>query len=117
VLWSAEQSLKSGCCHSIVIWHTSLSITQVKRLQLAAEKGNCLLFIIRQPQQENISLPVTLGLKLAAAKVGIQVQIINRKGAWPTKPFKVNMSAYWPELSHSENTKILYFPSKMGQTG
>ncbi|WP_293748558.1 translesion DNA synthesis-associated protein ImuA [uncultured Paraglaciecola sp.] len=117
VLWSAEQSLKSGCCHSVVLWHVSLSVTQVKRLQLAAEKGNSLLFIIRQPQQEHISLPVTLGIKLSPSKVGINAQITKRKGSWSNAPFNIYMGAYWPELSQSEDNNVLLFPSRAYRAG
>ena len=117
VLWSAEQSLKSGCCHSVILWHISLSVTQVKRLQLAAEKGHCLLFIMRQPRQEHISLPVTLGIKLSPSKVGIKAQISKRKGSWSNNSFDVYMGAYWPELSQLENSNVLAFPSRAFRTG
>lgn len=117
VLWSVEQSLKSGCCHSVILWHVSLSVTQVKRLQLAAEKGHCLLFIIRQPQQEHISLPVTLGMSLSPSKVGIQAQITKRKGTWSNASFNIYMGAYWPELSQLENSNVLAFPSRVSRTG
>jgi len=117
VLWSAEQSLKSGCCHSVILWHVSLSVTQVKRLQLAAEKGHCLLFIIRQPRQEHISLPVTLGIRLSPSKVGIRAQITKRKGNWSNNSFDVYMGAYWPELSQLEDTNVLAFPSRTSRAG
>lgn len=117
VLWSVEQSLKSGCCHSVILWHASLSVTQVKRLQLAAEKGRSLLFIIRQSQQEHISLPVTLGIRLSPSKVGIQAQITKCKGTWSNGSFNIYMGAYWPELSQSEDTNVLVFPSRVCRTG
>ena len=99
------------------LWHASLSVTQVKRLQLAAEKGRSLLFIIRQPQQEHISLPVTLGIQLSPSKVGIQAQITKRKGTWSNGSFNIYMGAYWPELSQSEDTNVLAFPSSVCRTG
>jgi cell division inhibitor SulA len=111
VLWSAEQSLKSGCCHSVILWHDALSVTQIKRLQLAAEKGHCLLFIMRQPRQEHISLPVTLGIKLSPSRVGIQAQITKHKGSSSNGAFTIYMGAYWPELSQLENSNVVAFPS------
>lgn len=117
VLWSTEQSLKSGCCHSVILWHVSLSVTQVKRLQLAAEKGHCLLFIIRQPRQEHISLPVTLGITLSPSKIGIKAQITKRKGSWSNTSFDIYMGAYWPELSQIEDTNVLAFPSRATRAG
>jgi hypothetical protein len=94
VLWSAEQSLKSGCYHSVILWHASLSVTQVKRLQLAAEKSHSLLFIIRQPRQEHISLPVTLGMILSPSKMDIRAQITKRKGTWSNASFNTNQHKY-----------------------
>ncbi|MGS2719531.1 translesion DNA synthesis-associated protein ImuA [Paraglaciecola aestuariivivens] len=117
LLWSAEQSLKSGCCHSVIMWQNTLSVTQVKRLQMAAEKGNSLLFIMRQPIQEHISLPVTLGLSLSPAKEGIQAQITKRRGAWSNRAFNVYMGAYWPELSQTKPNNVLTFPSRACRTG
>ncbi|MDU0354364.1 translesion DNA synthesis-associated protein ImuA [Paraglaciecola aquimarina] len=121
-LWSAEQSLKSGGCHSVVLWCNNLTICQVKRLQLAAEKGGALLFIIRARSQHYIPLPVTLALTLSHADAGIQVQISKRKGAWPSQALTINMVHYWPELSvqnqyhHRPNT-VVYFPARNGLTG
>jgi cell division inhibitor SulA len=116
-LWSAEQSLKSGCCHSVIIWQQSLSVTHIRRLQLAAEKGNCLLFVMRSPHQEHISLPVALGIKLSPDKQGIKVKIIKRKGGWPSHNFTINMNHYWPELSQPIHSNILTFPSRTHQAG
>lgn len=118
ILWSAEQSLKSGCCHTVIIWQQSLSVAQVKRLQLAAEQGNCLLFIMRQiQQQEHISLPATIALKLHPSRAGIKAQIIKRKGGWPSTDFTINMHHYWPELSQAEHNNIVPFPTRIHQAG
>ncbi|PMH79722.1 translesion DNA synthesis-associated protein ImuA, partial [Vibrio cyclitrophicus] len=43
-LWAAEQCLKSGACHSVLLWGTNLEIHQTKRLQAASETGKCLQF-------------------------------------------------------------------------
>ncbi|WP_289029747.1 translesion DNA synthesis-associated protein ImuA [uncultured Paraglaciecola sp.] len=117
VLWSAEQSLKSGCCHSVVIWHSSLSVAQIKRLQLAAEKGHCLLFIIREPKQEQISLPVSLGLQLSPDKAGVNARVTKRKGAFSKKAFTVNMHNYWPEICQPRQSNVLTFPLRASQVG
>ncbi|MFA0707893.1 translesion DNA synthesis-associated protein ImuA, partial [Vibrio sp. 10N.222.48.A3] len=43
-LWAAEQCLKSGACHSVLLWGADLEIHQTKRLQAASETGKCLQF-------------------------------------------------------------------------
>lgn len=115
-LWSAEQCLKSGCCHSVLLWHKNLEIHQVKRLQLAAEKGNCIQFMFRQKHQISLSLPVPLAMKLNAKQQGVKVQITKRRGGWSADPFVVSMHTYWPELSRQHQpSNVISFPqSKVG---
>ncbi len=50
-LWAAEQCLKSGCCGSVILWQRTLSIAQLKRLQLCAQDGQASLFIFRGQRQ------------------------------------------------------------------
>ncbi len=84
-LWTAEQCLKSGACSSVMLWHGELEIHQARRLQVASETGDCLQFIFKQThasQDDNnvISLPVSLSLKLTAHPVGLNITITKRKG-------------------------------------
>ncbi|MEP4892429.1 MAG: translesion DNA synthesis-associated protein ImuA [Aliiglaciecola sp.] len=110
-LWSAEQCLKSGCCHSVLMWHQQLEIAQTKRLQLAAEQGDALHFVLRQSRQLSVSLPVSLAMKLSAHEQGVAVQITKRKGGWPAQPFNINMANTWPELALSQRTcNVVSFP-------
>ena len=46
-LWATEQALSSGCCSTVVLWQTQLSIKQVRRLMLACERGGASLVLIR----------------------------------------------------------------------
>jgi len=110
-LWSAEQCLKSGCCHSVLLWHAALEIYQVKRLQMASEKGDCVQFMFRQKHQVSLSLPVPLAIKLSAHKQGVNLQITKRRGGGPADPFAISMQKYWPELSlQSQQTNVISFP-------
>ena len=110
-LWSAEQCLKSACCQSVLMWHKVMQVHHIRRLQLAAEKGGALQIILRPHQSSSIGLPVSLGLKLAAQPLGIEVHITKRKGAWPGKPFTVNMAAHWPQLTLAKTSNnIVHFP-------
>ena len=102
-LWAAEQCLKSGCCGSVILWQPALSIAQLKRLQLCAQNGKASLFIFRGQRQQHISLPVALSLQLSPAPEGIKVQVLKRRGGYPTTPVLVDMTARWPRLSLSNN--------------
>jgi len=100
-LWAAEQCLKSGCCRSVILWQATLSIAQLKRLQLCAQDGQSNLFIFRGQRQSQLSLPVALSLQLSPACQGLQVQVLKRRGGWPTAPRLVDMSTHWPRLTLS----------------
>ncbi len=102
--WAAEQCLKSGCCGSVLLWQPTLSIAQLKRLQLCAQEGQANLFIFRGQQQSQISLPVALSLQLSPDLQGIKVQVLKRRGGWPVAPIPVDMTERWPRLSISDNT-------------
>ncbi len=110
-LWSAEQCLKSGCCHTVLSWQKALHTHQVKRLQLAAQKGDALQVLFR-PQQACINpLPVTLSLKLSAQSEGIHVKVNKRKGNWEKPEFDLNMRTHWPELVPKRANNVLPFPN------
>jgi cell division inhibitor SulA len=110
-LWAAEQCLKSGCCYGVLVWHQTLQIHHIKRLQLAAEQGDALNVIFRRQQELSFSLPVSLGIKLDAHPQGLNVQITKRKGGWPQSPFPLDMRQHWPELTISPAAdNILRFP-------
>jgi cell division inhibitor SulA len=98
-LWSAEQCLKSGCCHSVLLWHQQLEIAQAKRLQLAAEQGDALHILFRHKSQLAISLPVNLAMQLSPHDQGLSVRITKRKGGWPDNPFHLDMTTAWPALT------------------
>ncbi|TDF42429.1 translesion DNA synthesis-associated protein ImuA [Alteromonadaceae bacterium M269] len=110
-LWAAEQCLKSGCCKAVLLWHKQLEIHQVKRLQLAAQKGDAINILFRQTQESELSLPVSLSLSLSPHEQGLKVEITKQKGHWPKPAFSVNMSKHWPELTVKQRpNNVLPFP-------
>lgn len=102
-LWCAEQCLKSGSCASVVLWHQQFEIHQIRRLSLACEQGEASLFIMRSPQPNTVSLPVTLTLSLAPSTIGINVSIDKRKAGAPVAQFSVDMAELWPEFANKDN--------------
>lgn len=97
-LWAAEQCLKSGTCHTVVLWQHHINVAQAKRLQLSAKKGQALQVIFNQ-DAASISLPVSLILDLQPLKSGLRVEIKKHQGHWVCAPFELNMQAHWPELT------------------
>ncbi|MFC1235079.1 translesion DNA synthesis-associated protein ImuA [Vibrio sp. F74] len=104
-LWSAEQSLKSGCCGSVTLWHPSLEVHQARRLQVASETGQCLNFLFKTKQKYQISLPISLSMQLQPQANAIQVTLHKRKGGWLKSTFSVDMSRRWAHLNQEESTE------------
>ena len=109
-LWAAEQCLKSGCCHTALLWQNNLQIHQIKRLQLAAQKGAALQVIFRPQQKNSIPLPTTLSLRLDTRPQGLKVTVNKRKGGRRTPPFDINMQTHWPELVLPHRDNVVPFP-------
>lgn len=98
-LWAAEQCLKSGACHSVLLWGADLEIHQTKRLQAASETGKCLQFHFKATSHNQLSLPVSLSMKLSSHAQGLKVEVTKRKGSWSYGSFILDMSQNWPLLT------------------
>ncbi|MDK9736620.1 translesion DNA synthesis-associated protein ImuA [Vibrio sp. D404a] len=120
-LWAAEQCLKSGACHSVLLWGTELEIHQTKRLQAASETGRCLQFHFKDSNHNQLSLPVSLSMKLSSHHLGLKVEVIKRKGSWSYGSIIINMQQHWPLLTeqtpaelHDHSTVIPFPIAKQG---
>lgn len=102
-LWAAEQSLKSGACHTVCLWPAQpLQTVQARRLQLAARAGEACLFVVNgsQPQaRQNNGLPLDLCLELTPHSQGLMVAVPRRRHGWALSAFLVSMESAWPELT------------------
>ena len=90
-LWACEQCLKSGICHSVIVWQSSLTQSQAKRLQLAAEQGDSLLLLF-QPAEQTQALPISLSMQLARQHQSLHVTITKQRGGWPVPTFSVTQT-------------------------
>ncbi|WP_051235708.1 translesion DNA synthesis-associated protein ImuA [Marinimicrobium agarilyticum] len=104
-LWAAEQSLKSGACHTVCLWPAQpLQIVQARRLQLAARAGDASLFLLTGSQpgaRQDTGLPLDLCLELTPHSRGVMVAVPRRRHGWALPPFLVSMESAWPELTSS----------------
>lgn len=110
-LWAAEQCMKSGACAAVLLWQNALEVHHVKRLQVAGETGQSLIFLHRTTDKSAISLPVTLGLTLLANDYGLDIHIRKRKGGWPLPAFTVDMRQQWPALTLHRAANVVPFPA------
>lgn len=65
-LWAFEQCLRSGACAAVVGWPQQADAQALRRLQVAADSGNCLGFAVRDHKHAGNPSPAALRLLYAA---------------------------------------------------
>ncbi|MCG1042142.1 translesion DNA synthesis-associated protein ImuA [Mycetohabitans sp. B8] len=95
VLWAAEQSLKHQGMGAILVWHATVRAEALRRLQLAAQDGDALAFLMRPAHTAAQSSPAPLRI-LCEARGGADLQhsgldltIIKRRGPVLENPVHV----------------------------
>lgn len=91
-LWAAEQALRSASCSVVMLWPQRLQTVQVRRLQLAAEQGDCLGIVFRPIRDAAISSPAALRMKVAPSPLGFDVQVLKRRSGWGGQSCSVRMA-------------------------
>ena len=81
-LWAAEQTLKSAACAAMLLWPQRLQNTQVRRLQLAAEQGNCLGVLFRPPDAARQDSAAALRLRVTPSPTGLELTVLKRRAGW-----------------------------------
>lgn len=79
-LWAAEQILRSGSCGALLFWATHARGESLRRLHLAAQSGDTLLFLMRPLAAAQDASPAPLRLSLRPAAGGIELGFVKRRG-------------------------------------
>jgi hypothetical protein len=82
-MWAFEQALGSGACDVALGWARRALPRELRRLQLAAEKGRTLgvLFRPRRAAREASAAMLRLGLEPSAAGAGVRVSLLKGRSA------------------------------------
>lgn len=88
-LWAVEQALRAGTASAVLAWVKQADERSLRRLQLAAEEGNSWGIIFRTESRVMQASPAALRLRVAAHPDGVGVQVLKRRGGWPTGPVPV----------------------------
>jgi len=91
-LWAAEQAMKSASCSAVLLWPQRLQTVQVRRLQLAAEQGDCLGVLFRSVRDAAISSPAALRMKVSPSPLGLDIEIVKRRAGWGGQSCSVRLS-------------------------
>jgi cell division inhibitor SulA/protein ImuA len=79
-LWAFEQALGSGGCESALVWLHRARPLEIRRLQLAAERGRTLGVLFRPGEAAHEPSPAMLRLQLAPMSQGVRVTILKSRG-------------------------------------
>lgn len=91
-LWAFEQALVSNACDVALTWIRRIHPREVRRLQLAAEKGRTLGFMFRSARAAHEASSAGLRLLVAPVEQGVRITLIKSRGGlrgsvevtWPT---------------------------------
>lgn len=84
-LWATEQCLRSGACAAVLCWPHKADDRALRRLQVAAETGQCLGFALRDMKAAINPSPAALRIALEARPRQLRV-LKCRGGTAPTQP-------------------------------
>ncbi|WP_290582524.1 translesion DNA synthesis-associated protein ImuA [Ketobacter sp.] len=82
ILWAMEQCLSSGACSAVQGWPHKPTPQQIRRLQLAAQKGNSLCLLMRPQAHIQQPSPAPLRLEMGPLQQAIQVRVVKCRGHW-----------------------------------
>ena len=88
-LWAFEQCLRSGACAAVLGWPLQADGSALRRLQVAADSGECLGFALRDRRHAANASPAALRLEAVRdARGGHAWQVRKcRGGPVPSQPF------------------------------
>lgn len=99
LLWALEQTLKSASFGAVLAWLPQVRSEQLRRLQLAAQGSNGLVFLFRPLPVRHESSPAPLRLVCSAARTPegerdirkLAVEIVKRRGPALEAPLLIDL--------------------------
>lgn len=91
-LWAFEQVLGSGACDAALAWARRPKPRELRRLQLAAERGRTLGVLFRPRSAAREASPAVLRLGLTPLAAGARVTLLKGRGA-----DRGSIELPWPE--------------------
>ena len=80
-LWAFEQVLGSGACDAALAWVKRSQPREIRRLQLAAERGRTLGVLFRPRRAARESSAALLRLAVQATRTGVRVTVLKGRSA------------------------------------
>jgi len=80
-LWALEQALGSGACDVALAWARQPKAREIRRLQLAAERGRTLGVLFRPRRAAREASAAVLRLSLEPITAGVRITLLKGRGA------------------------------------
>ena len=81
-LWAFEQTLGSGACDAVLGWVRQPKPRDIRRLQLAAERGRTLGVLFRPRGAARAASAAVLRLSVEPLAAGVRLTLIKGRSAW-----------------------------------
>ena len=79
-LWALEQTLGSGACDAVLAWARQPKAREIRRLQLAAERGKTLGVLFRPQRAANESSAAVLRIGVEPKPGGARITLLKSRG-------------------------------------
>lgn len=90
-LWSAEQILRNGSCGALLLWQPHIRSEALRRLHLAAQASETVFWMLRPLAAAQDASPAPLRLALRAARAGLEIDIVKRRGPVRSEAFYLQL--------------------------
>jgi protein ImuA len=91
-LWAAEQALRSGAFHGLLLWLPKASYPELRRLAVAAQAGPGFALAFRPPEAGCEASPAVLRLALEPLEGQLGVRILKRRGLPLAAPLPISVA-------------------------
>ena len=113
-LWATEQCLRSAACSAVLCWLQQANDRALRRLQVAAETGQCLGFAMRP--MKTAANPSPAALRIAIDTQPTQLRVLKcRGGNPPTRPIPFSTTTTSSAYSPAATAFPARSPTTIGQ--
>ena len=110
-LWAFEQCLRSGACAAVLGWPQQADARALRRLQVAADSGQCLGFVLRDRRHAANPSPAALRLEAVPGEHGTAWQVRKCRGG------PVPATAFVSEMWTGDPARSAPSPARGGGLG
>lgn len=97
-LWACEQVVRGMPGGAMLAWPDAISFSELRRLQLAAERTQKTVFLFPGPKAMNTSSPAALRLQLTADDGDLRIRILKCRGQRPASGIRISRSQLFQPL-------------------